>query len=778
MSVNYIRELTAAKARADRSIGARRGHALTALLLGASMLAFSSPASAQQADDTANGVDDTTNGLEDIVVMGEKRETRLQSAPIAITAVSGDLLQQRNIVQLNDISGYVPGLNVAKSGGAERIITIRGIGYETAQNPNTQPGVAFHIDGVYVAHVAALAQDLLDVDRLEVLRGPQGTVFGVTSTGGAINVITNKPVIGEESGTASLSYGNYNYVKGNATVNIPVTDTIAARAAIQYFRRDGYGYSIATPGRAKYDLDDANNIGGRLALKWEPNSDFSALLEGQIFSADHSAPLQKNILDTTPGRRRVSQDFPGKYNLNTAMVYLTLTQQLGDFATAKSITAYQNLNKQQSMDIDRLSDPNNFDNYPIWQDKSKTFTQEVSLSSASGGTLEWTLGGFYLRQRALQKVLETTNPFRALFVLADGTGVKFQSDAPFQHTSAAGYGQMTLNATDQLRLTAGLRYSWDKISAQPYQLYTVVPPRSATSSAVTGKIGAEYKLTPDNMLYVTGSRGYKPTGLNFNNGAIVVGTTFKKEIVNALEIGSKNEFFDRKFRFNVAGYYYWYDNFQFTAEDPLPYASGTANIPKTVIYGAEVEASVLPFDGLRLDGTLSVGKGKFKSDFDTIDAQTAAIVRAAKAAEIGCPPGVVGCYYAPIVIQAVADSFQSVNGKRVPKMPGIQAQFSATYTKDIGSGEITLRGEMVHRGKFNYRLFAVAAFDQVPAYTIYNSFIEYAPHDKPWKISLSAQNLTNTAGLNARFADPYGAGSTSVEYIAPRQYYGTVSFVF
>ena len=336
----------------------RPGHArhrgsFAVLLAGASLSLLASPALAQtQAAATDGAATAASGGLADIVVTAEKREVTIQSAPIAITAVSGDLLKQRNVNELNDISGYVPGLNIAKSGGAERIITIRGIGYETAQNPNTQPGVAFHIDGVYIAHVAALAQDLLDVDRLEVLRGPQGTVFGVTSTGGAINVITKKPVIGEESGTASLSYGSYNYLKANAAVNIPIADTLAMRAAIQYFRRDGYGYSIAVPGRSKYYLDDADNFGGRLALLWQPSSTFSALLEGQIFRADHAGPLQKNILDTTPGARVVAQDFPGKYKIDTSMVYLTLRQELGDFATAKSITAYQYLDKNQSMDID------------------------------------------------------------------------------------------------------------------------------------------------------------------------------------------------------------------------------------------------------------------------------------------------------------------------------------------------------------------------------------------------------------------------------------------
>ena len=708
---------------------------------------------------------DTT--LTDIIVTGEKRETRLQSAPIAITAVSGDLMRQRNINELNDLNGYVPGLNIAKSEGAERIITIRGIGYETAQNPNSQPGVAFHIDGVYIAHVIALNQDLLDVDRVEVLRGPQGTVFGETSTGGAINVITKKPVLGEASGTAELSYGNYNYVKANGTVNIPITDTVAMRASVQYLRHDGYGYSVAAPLTKKYDLDDADNLGARASLIWKPNDSFTALLEGQIFRADHSAALQKDITDTTPGARHVAQDFPGFFKLNTSMIYLTLSQELGDFAVAKSVTAYQYMNKHQASDNDRLASPFYFDHITLWQDKSKTFTQELSLSSKNNDSLEWTVGGFYLRQRALQNILEIVSPFAAAI---PNTDVKFQTDSPFQHTSLAGYGQATYHLSEALALTAGARYSWDKITAQPFQYFSVIPPRKTTSSALTGKVGVEYKATPDNLLYVTGSRGYKPTGLSFNSGSIFVPTSFKKETVNALELGSKNEFFDKKVRFNMAGYYYWYKNFQYTAEDPVPFAGGTANIPKAEVYGAEFEASVLPVDGLRFDGTLSLGRGKFTSHYLTIDAQTAASIRNSL-----CGTN-VGCWFG--VIPQVIAGAQDVDGNRLPKMPGVQGLISSTYTTDIGDGEFTLRGEMVYRGKFNYRLFAVAALDRVPAYTVYNAFIQYAPHDKPWKVSFSAQNLTNKTGINSRFSDPYGSGTTSIEYIAPRQVYGTVSFAF
>ncbi|MET0269947.1 MAG: TonB-dependent receptor [Sphingomonas sp.] len=751
---------------------------ITALLAGVSIPAGA--ASAAEVQPAAPAPDaqlatPQTDALEEIVITGEKRETTLQSAPLAITAIGGDALRQRNLNELNDLNGYVPGLTIAKSGGSERIISIRGVGYETSTNPNSQPGVAFHIDGVYIAHVMALGQDLLDVDRVEVLRGPQGTVFGETSTGGAINVITRKPVLGEQSGTAAVSYGNYNYVRANGTVNLPISDTLAARASLQYLRHDGYGYATAVPGRSKYELDDANNVGYRASLLWQPSDTFTALLEGQGFSADHNAALQKDITDTERRARVVTQDLPGIYTLNTKMIYLTLSQELGDLAVAKSVSAYQYLKKNQTSDNDRLASPFFFDHILQWRDTSRTFTQELSLSSQDHDTFDWTVGGFFLRQRARQTIYEVVTPVAAAVVLPDGTGVKFQTDSPFQHTSIAGYGQGTYHLSEAFAVTAGARYSWDKITAQPYQYFAVVPPRKATSAEVTGKVGLEYKLTRDNLLYATASRGYKPTGLSFAVGGLIVPTSFKKETINALEIGTKNDLFNRMVRFNASGYYYWYNNFQFTAEDPVPFAGGTGNIPRAEIYGAEFEASVLPYQGLRFDGQISLGRGKFTRDFLAIDAQTAAQIRNQTYAAIGFP---AAYFFDPRVIGAVQAGLQNVKGNRIPKLPGVQGSLSATYGFEAAGGRITLRGEAVHRGKFNYRLFAVAALDRVPAYTIYNAYAEYAPMDANWKLSVSAQNLSDRNGLNSRFSDPYGSGTTSVEYINPRQVFGTLSFAF
>lgn len=747
-----------------------------------SLAAMSFSAAHAQTAPTADAAA-ATGQIQDIVVTGEKHDAPIQNTPLAITAVSGESMQERNQNQLTDFNGYVPGLSVEKNQGSERIITIRGIGYETSENPNSEPGVAFHIDGVYIAHVMALNQDLLDVDRVEVLRGPQGTVFGETSTGGAINVITKKPVLGEQSGQASISYGNYNYVKATAGVNIPITDTLAFRAFTQYLHHDGYGYATEVPGtNGHYPLDDANNLGVRASLLWKPADDWSVLLEAQHFNTDRNASLLKNLDDPDTRSRVVTQDYPGKFRLHTNMVYLTVTKGLGDWGKLKSVSAYQWLDKHETLDSDKLASPDFFNDISLWADKSKTFTEEISLSSSGPSKLEWVTGVYYLRQHALQDIYETTNPAYAAVVLPDGTGVNFQTDSPYQHTSLAGYGQATYHVTDQFSLIGGLRYSYDKISAQPYQYFTVIPPRHAISRALTGKVSAEYKLTPQNMVYLTGSRGYKPAGVSFvsnlpfsEGGPEFTPPAFKKETVWAAEIGSKNDFFDKKVQLNLAGYYYWYKNFQYTAEDPVPFAGGTDNIPAAHIYGLEAEGAVLPFKGFRIDGNISLSKGKFVSHYLTIDAQTAAEVRSKLFAALGYP---AAYYYDPRIIAAVAAARQDVDGNSVPKMPGVQGDISASYTWHMFGGSVSLRGDAVYRGHFNYALFDVSAYDRVPSYTLYNAFISYEPDNKPWKASISATNVTNKLGIASKFADPYGAGQTNVEYVDPRQVFGTLSFKF
>lgn len=776
--------------RPHRFLVASASLALAAGLLlpaNAAFAASEEPAPASAEEPSAGDRATVAPILDEILVTGEKRETRLQDIPVAITAIDQATLTARNTRSLDDLGGVVPGLNITRNQGAERVVTIRGIGYETSSNPNSFPGVAFHINGVYIAHTMTLAQDLIDIDRIEVLRGPQGTVFGETSTGGAINVILKRPELNEFSGRVGASYGSYDYTKAEFAFNLPASETLALRVAAQYVYQDGFGYSIGVPGVDKYRLDDLDNLTGRAALLWQPSDRFSAVLEGYAFNADHAGALQKSIVDTTPGNRVVDQDLPAKYKLDTAMVDLTLTADLSDTVQTRSVTAYQYMHHWQISEGDRTSNPDLIDHLLPWEDKSRTFSEEVTLSSIGPQIVEWTVGGLYLRQRALQNIYEISAPCCAAAVdPLTGQPVKFQTDSPFQHTSIGVYGQAIFHATDALTVTGGARYSWDKVTAQPYQFFYEVPPRQSKSDAITGKLSVDYKLTPVNSIYITASRGYKPSGVSFvsdlpfmpgsfTSGPAWVPQTFKKEIVDALEIGSKNEFFGRTLRLNLAAYYYKYKDYQFTAEDPVPFAGGTDNIPKADVWGAEAEMTWQATSALQFDGTFGWGKGEFKSHKQIIDAQTAALIRSTKFAELGYP---FDYYYNAEIEAAVAAGAQDVYGKRIPKMPEYQGTFAATYTAPVASGELRLRGEVIYRGKYNYRVFGIGLYDRVPAYTIYNAYISYTPDNQPWRLSLTGTNLGDKDAIASRFADPYGSGTTSVEYIPPRQIIGSIIFDF
>ncbi|MDE2339791.1 MAG: TonB-dependent receptor, partial [Alphaproteobacteria bacterium] len=294
-------------------------------------------------------------------------------------------------------------------------------------------------------------------------------------------------------------------------------------------------------------------------------------------------------------------------------------------------------------------------------------------------------------------------------------------------------------------------------------------------TALTGKLAAEYALGTDAHAYLSYARGYKPTGLNFNISSPIVPTNFKKETVDALELGEKVDFLDHKLRLNAAGYYTWYRNFQFIAEDATPNNGGTANIPNAHIYGLELEATALPTRHWRIDANLALGAGKFTGNYYTIDAQTANAIRAQTYANLGYPPAY---YYDPRIIAAVAAGLQNTNGNAIPKLPGVQGAVSSSFTFGALGGDWKLHGQVRYRGSFNYRIFDAYALDHVPAYTVVDAGVDYAPHGTPVTLSLNATNLFNTLGINSRFSDPYGSNTTSVEYIDPRQVIARVAVKF
>ncbi|MEE4451671.1 TonB-dependent receptor [Novosphingobium resinovorum] len=753
--------------------------------------------------------------IDEIVVSAERTNVTLQKASLSVTAVTDETLKQANITEITGLNGSVPGLVVAKSGGGERMISIRGIGSETPENPSTQPGVSFHIDGVYIFNSIAANAAFIDVAQVEVLRGPQGTMYGQGSTGGTINVVSKQPDASALSGSANVGYGNYNLLKADATLNVPITDTLAIRAAGQRFRHDGYAKATDVAGDSDYELDDADEWSGKLAAKWTPTDRISVLLSTIQYKGDQNATAQKNLLDPNPDPRELTQDYPGKTYIRTQLYYGVVKFDLGG-ATFSSITSYQKLHSDLSWDGDGLNRElfyeasggiATYDHIATWQQNTSSWTQEYNLASNGDGPFRWIVGGVYLRSKNKNYI----NEYRS--DSGDGLDAPLPVDAGYDdplvealtyaelsaitREAYAGYAQGSLELTDALTVTAGIRYNHDKYtgvsdsmsggaSGQTSGAYLQPAPTVGTSTGrVTGKFALDYQLTPDNMVYASYTRGFKPGGINSaaasaNSSYLALGwdsgvkPTYKPETLDSIEIGSKNRFFDDSLQINASAFYYFYKDLQFLEDDAILFGEGISNAPAAEVYGAEFEMDWHATRHLRFEGSLSLLHGKFTKDYDALNAT------AADAAQVAAGYGTVQEFFANFYPAALAREAarENINGNRIPKMPSVQGSAAISWTGEVGPGEFSARAQYIYRGKFQSRVFNTPGQDDTPDYSQVNLFASYAFADSGFSISATVTNLFDTNGVNSRFTDPYGSGQISDTYIPPRQAIFSVGYKF
>ncbi|MFT4198386.1 MAG: TonB-dependent receptor [Pseudoxanthomonas sp.] len=779
-----------------------------------SALAAGSAAAAEETPETSAAAADTTASkqLDTVTVTAERRNVDQQKAPLSVSTVSAEELDQANINDVTGLNGEVPGLVVAKSGGAERVLSIRGIGSETPENTNTQPGVSLHVDGVYIFNSIAANAAFIDPAQVEVLRGPQGTMFGQGSTGGTINVVSKQPELDDFGGQVKVGGGNYGLSKSSASINLPAGDTFAVRVAVQQYRHDGYAKLTDVYGKYGYEADQADELGGKIAALWAPTDDFQATFSAIRYKSDTNAPAQKNILDPIDDARVISQDYPGKSLIDFELYSANLRWKL-PWATFKSITAYQKLHSKQSWDADALTADlfwaetyssltytgYNYDHVALWQSDVESWSQEFNLSSDGDGPLQWITGVVFLKSTNKQYILEyrdsdtqLIHPVIPASTAWDATtvaSVAYADLEEYTRRSWAAYVQGTYSFTDSFRLTAGARYNKDRYSGEADNMSggtsnwtsgAYLQPQTVqgySTHNVTGKLALEYQFTPSSLGYLSYTRGYKPGGLNgsstANGDAWETRPYFKPETVNAFELGSKNRFLDNTLQLNAAAFLYNYKNMQFLNEDPMLYGEGIANAPSARIYGLEFEGSWLATASWRFDASLSTARGKFNKDFYALDPAAASAAQDAA----GYPGWLYWTnFYSAVLARAAAE--QNINGNEVPKIPRIQGNLSATFSHQLGAGLFTAKAEFVHRGSYQYRLYNNSTDDKVPAYSVANLYFSYAPDDSHWDYSVSVTNLFDRDGVNSRFSDPYGSAQVTETYIAPRQWIFSVQYSF
>lgn len=720
--------------------------------------------------------DDARDVLEEITVTARKREVALQEAPIAVATFDGDALDRVGVVKLDDFNSFVPGLVVGKNDGAGRVVAIRGIGWETAQNLSTQPGVLVYVDGVYMANPLALGLDLGEIERVEVLRGPQGTEFGQSATGGAVNIITKKAVLEQRGGFLDLQVGDYGLINGRAGANLALGDRAALAFSLQKHDRDGYA-EIRGGALDGYELDDADSATAHLSFLWRPQDRVQVELGAFWQDADHHGAAQKHIADPNPDARQLSQDSPGTFALENLHLRAVVRWDTPWGFTMKSLTGVQNLDKQQRLDGDRLTSDltavnltgfyaANFDYLPYWDNNSEAFSQELALT---GGTsqMDWVFGLYYLDHENDNDFLEAVGPGSVddyrdqLNNPGPDTLPPFQPPLEFVETrgltreDSAAYGQVTYRFNQRWAGTLGARYQRDESRDNATQFWFIDSEQVLVDNELTWKAGLDLRLADNRLLYALVSTGWKNGGNNPGalNGALQVPVQFAAESVTALEIGAKNTFAGRRGRLNLTAYYYDYSDYQFIQEDPVPFAGGTGNIPSVEIYGLESEWGFLLGDAWRVDGFLAIADGKINSDLqamDTVDFLNSGFGR-----------------FTETGVADRASLSRNLRGNTPPKLVETSGRLSLAYHRPLGDNLLRAGADVVYRGEYQFRVFNNPATDTVPAYTIAN--IHAAVDFKALTATVAITNLTDKDGVNARFSNPFGLHTTSEEFIPPRQ---------
>ena len=726
--------------------------------------------------------------LEEILVVAEKRTESLQDLSQAVTALSSNDLDIKNIQSFVDLSAIAPGVNVAKNEGFKTIVSIRGVGNEANQNAIANPSVSYHLDGIYIASPFALQTDFIDVDRIEALRGPQGTLFGQNSTGGALNVLSKLPDFDGVSGKADVTVGDHGLYKVRGSINTPVSDSLAGRTSISKFEHDGFTDNILNG----QDLDDANNLSARTDWLWKIDDTSSLRFFSQYFKEDSNGAAIKGINDPTPDARELAQDTFASYELES-QIYGVIAEKSFDLATVKYLGSYQKDDITIVRDNDRHSFALNpeitISEFDPETNVQTTTTHEINVISNEPlfNVVDWIVGAFYLDTeiditiREELDLFDENGNFGGNGVLdgLDAGDQGFISDAFPTRESLSFYGQGTIHLNDAARVIAGLRYTEDEVESEVFNFFATTPTLiEASVEEVTGRLAFEYDISNDTLFFTSYTRGFKPGGSNLtfgivpgdidpisggvDNSAPLVLPTFDNETIDAYELGVKTEWLDGRLRTNVAAFFYDYQNLQFQATDPNIFQGGVSNIPETEIKGIELEATALLGESWVADLKLAYLDSEITEDFIALDNVLVAA--------LGFAPG-------DDVLRA--DLAQNVVGNELAKSPDLTLDASLKYHTEFGSGhQFTGVAQYTYRGEFQQRIFNNPAVDQVDDYDIVNLTLSVDFAGDTWGTDLIVTNVFDEDGVNSRMTDVFGVNATGEELVAPRQIMARVRYQF
>ena len=697
---------------------------------------------------------DSSDALEEVVITAEKRQSTVQDTPISIAAFSGDDLANAGVVSTEALSGLAPGLNVQREVIGK--VVIRGVGTENF-TVGSDPGVAIHQDGVYLARSSTSVFEFFDTQRVEVLRGPQGTLYGRNATGGVINIISAEPEK-EFGGYAKVDLGNYAKRRLEGALNVPLSDTVSGRISLLYAQRDGYTENRIANASALgiEELDDQDLWAARVQLKFAPSDTFEALLQANVSRDDSNPPAFKYFTDVAgsrlpwaspmdqllPDPREVAHGYersiPGSTRVapdigraNTSGASAKLTWDLG-WGRLMSQTAYRKTR------FSWLNDGDGLDQFFVTyfqDDDSEQFTQEFQLSSEGEGRFEWIVGAFYLDEQSTQFAGLAFN----IGIPAPGiNGILIDGESNTQSYSV--FAQGTWSFTDRLRGTLGVRYTNDKKDGDlVYNLFGgVLPPPGPPGttwpdvlddswSAVTPKVGVDFDFTDDIMGYASATRGFKSGGFNL----IAAQTPYEPEFLWNYEIGLKTRLADGRVIANLGAF--WYDYKDMQVGKIVNLSDVLTNAAEATLKGLEAEVRANLGSGFELNLGASFLDAKF-DEFLTEDP-------AVNAAPAALGPNAGGCERRD-TSPGAGNRSVSLAGCDLRRAPNFAGNIGLSWEGAVGAGTLLLRGDYAYKGKQYFTQFNRETVSQ-DGYGLLNLRATYTGGEGKWAVTAWADNVAD-----------------------------------
>lgn len=701
--------------------------------------------------------------LTEIIVTASKRETSLQETPLAISAIGGGAMEERGIDDVSTLQSYIPNLRVGQEQDGVKI-TMRGIGIQGTSSI-TDNGVAFYQDNFYLSRPAGGSAVFYDVNRVEVLRGPQGTLYGRNATGGVINVISNQPSTQGLAGEVGASIGSRDLREGRGWLNVPLGEMSAARIAAVYTKEDGFVKNLSgrdlygskgdltVRGQLKFgDLESGELLLYGLYSKLKGTGTANQFLARNIGGPPPAQALLRTLPPLITDPLKTDIDAPAWLNIDSKMTFAQFRKDFGGVEAYLQVgRMWQDTSNQQDFD----GSPIDVSIFNKEQDNKST-SVEARLSSSGDGPFSWILGSYYFD--------EETYIFRRVRLkgLTPGGIISlpdFLLDEYGNSSTVAGFASATYALSDPLRVTGGIRYTEDKKDGRkitrgnfgqpfPPDLPNAAFPAKVKFDEVTWKLGVEYDVAPGIFTYASVSNGYKAGGFNLSSD----GRSYDPEKIKAYEVGVKSDLFDRTARINIDSFYYDYTDLQLTtlgvAADGVTPGQFTTNAAASTIWGVEIDTQWDLSRGL----LLTAGYSFIDAEFDEYRNRD------------------------PL---AGSGPLLNLSGYRLPFVSRHTITLGLQYDVEVGAGTLTLAANTSYHSNFFLREFNNPAVDRVGANTKTDLTATYQMDDTGLRFTLYASNLEDNVERNNIYLTPGFIGvSPTTAYTKPRTVGARIDYAF